>query len=160
MGLLNKIGLTCEKDVFDADPFGNLHALTRSGKVLDAVMRPFDTNLVMCVVGGDHAEALDRAGEEDAIEWALAALEEIYGSAVRDTFEDGVVTRWASDPWALGACAATTPGRNHLRARLAEPVGDRVFFAGEACVAKWATQRPAAHLSGLDTAREAARVVR
>lgn len=40
---------------------------------------------------------------------------------------------WASDPYARGAASFTPPGANPAdRATLAEPVGDRVFFAGEA----------------------------
>ena len=43
------------------------------------------------------------------------------------------VHRWGSDPFALGAYSFALPGYADCRATLAEPVDDRLFFAGEAC---------------------------
>ncbi len=84
----------------------------------------------------------------------------VVGAEARRAMVRGHVTRWAGDPWALGAYAAARPGFNHMRRRLAEPVADRLFFAGEACVPEWATQVAGAHLSGLDAAEELLAVVR
>ena len=40
---------------------------------------------------------------------------------------------WGIDPFALGAYSFALPGYADRRALLAEPVDDRLFFAGEAC---------------------------
>jgi monoamine oxidase len=42
------------------------------------------------------------------------------------------VTRWNHEPWTLGASSTAAPGSQSARAALAEPLRDRVFFAGEA----------------------------
>lgn len=44
-----------------------------------------------------------------------------------------IVTRWGSDPWSGGAVSFLPPGAGvGLRAALARPIGDRLFFVGEA----------------------------
>ena len=44
-----------------------------------------------------------------------------------------LVSRWGSDPWTLGAWSSIRPGGDPAaRQILAEPVGGRLFFAGEA----------------------------
>ena len=59
-----------------------------------------------------------------------------------------VITRFI-----LGDAAAKV-GRNDQRRVLRAPVDDRLFFAGEAMIPEWATQAPAAYLSGQMAARE------
>lgn len=65
-------------------------------------------------------------------------------------------SRWGADPFARGAfsfdAVGTTPD---LREKLAEPVGDRLFFAGEACDPDAAGTLAGARASGL---RQAAAV--
>jgi monoamine oxidase len=41
--------------------------------------------------------------------------------------------RWGIDPFARGSYSYALPGHADDRARLAAPVEDRIFFAGEAC---------------------------
>ena len=41
-------------------------------------------------------------------------------------------TSWGTDPLHLGAYSVLTPGGGEARAELAQPVDDRLFFAGEA----------------------------
>ena len=49
-------------------------------------------------------------------------------------------TDWVADPWSHGAWAVVAPGRFRDRDLLSRPLGDRVWFAGEANVrAMWGT---------------------
>ena len=41
--------------------------------------------------------------------------------------------RWGADPFARGSYSYALPGKAGCRAILAEPVDERLFFAGEAC---------------------------
>ena len=41
-------------------------------------------------------------------------------------------TRWNTEPWALGAFSAASPGGQGARKTLMEPLRDRIWFAGEA----------------------------
>ena len=57
----------------------------------------------------------------------------MYGSGFRANVRRTVESAWAADPWSRGAYSAALPGCAHLRTRLSEPLGERVYFAGEAC---------------------------
>lgn len=41
-------------------------------------------------------------------------------------------TSWRTDPWSMSSWSCAPPGAAGIRDQLAEPVGDKVFFAGEA----------------------------
>ena len=75
-------------------------------------------------------------------------------------FVKGHFTNWSADPFARGAYAYAEVGKNMLRKKIATPVDERLFFAGEACVPKWATQAPAAYLSGRSAAKKAGDAVK
>ena len=64
---------------------------------------------------------------------ALTALVHVFGSAVRKCLRAFATTSWSSDPDILGGYSCALAGRAHLRPLLAEPLGERLFFAGEAC---------------------------
>ena len=74
------------------------------------------------------------------------------GSAVRARFRRGHMTDWATNPLTRGAYSAARPGRQAARAVLALPLGERVFFAGEAVSQGYAALCTGAHLSGEATA--------
>lgn len=154
MGLLNKVVFEFDRDVFDEQELTNLHAINAKGQTVDGILRPYGSNVAILVVGGQLAWDLERAGDTACIEYGLSSLEEIYGAEIRNRVRQRAVTGWGLDPWAYGAYAAARPGYNYMRRQYAESVGDRVFFAGEACIPKWATQLPAAYLSGLEVAEE------
>jgi monoamine oxidase len=67
-----------------------------------------------------------------------------------------LVTSWGTDPFTLGAYSAVAVGGSPKDFdTLAEPVGDRLFFAGEATSRNYAGTVHGAYLSGL---REANRI--
>ena len=68
-----------------------------------------------------------------------------------------MASRWGKDPFALGSYSHLAVGaKSSDRKRLAEPVGDRLFFAGEATESDYPATVTGALLSGR---REAARVL-
>ena len=56
----------------------------------------------------------------------------VFGAGIRKHFTRAIVSAWDTDPWVLGAYAAVRPGHFGARDVLAQPVADRLFFAGEA----------------------------
>ncbi|MEM8936471.1 MAG: FAD-dependent oxidoreductase [Pseudomonadota bacterium] len=64
-------------------------------------------------------------------------------------------TNWSRDPFSLGSYSYVAKGakRSDIR-RLEKPIGDRIFFAGEAVFPNRNSTVHAAHESGLRTARE------
>jgi monoamine oxidase len=65
-------------------------------------------------------------------EFALGELAGLYGGEIRRRLAPLATTAWGRDPLSLGSYSYARPGHAGDRARLAEPVDDRLFFAGEA----------------------------
>jgi monoamine oxidase len=151
MGLLTKIALQ-----FDGERFGLGDSEFLTYVVPDEVPAeacyfltfPAGHNVVVGFVGGSFGWDLSAAGEAAAVDFALGAFAGMMGSAARTRFRKGHMTDWASNPLTLGAYSAARPGRHGARAVLAEPLGERVFFAGEALSEGYHALCSGAHLSG------------
>lgn len=63
------------------------------------------------------------------------------------------MTNWGGERWTRGAYAAARPGRAEARAVLARPVGERIWFAGEALAQGLMQTAAGARLSGEAAAR-------
>jgi monoamine oxidase len=96
-------------------------------------IRPFGWPLIEAYFGGACAAALEAHGEPAFFDFAVAELAGVLGSDFRKRVKPVRVHRWGADPYALGAYSFALPGYADRRAALAEPVDDRLFFAGEAC---------------------------
>jgi monoamine oxidase len=85
----------------------------------------YGTTLCTVEVGGKFGADLAAAGDPAMVAFALDC-------DLRKAVRKISATRWNYDPWTLGASSAAVPGGQWARAALAEPVRDRIFFAGEA----------------------------
>ncbi len=111
------------------------------------------TNLSFCEVGGAFAGDLESEGQAGMVDFALAELRKMLGSKVDDQFVKGHATAWSRNQLTLGSYASAEPGAQHLRKTLRTPVGERIWFAGEACSrSEWATVA-GAHKSGIEVAQ-------
>ena len=162
MGLLVKVALE-----FDGERFG-LGANNWLTYWVDNAMPaeacyyltfPFDFDLMIGFIGGRFGWDLSAEGPDAVVDFALGELVETLGSRARDHFVRGRATRWADNPWTLGAYAAATPGHYGARGELARPVADRIFFAGEAVAMPWVQLCGGAYLSGEAVAREVASAI-
>jgi monoamine oxidase len=111
--------------------------------------------MIEVFLGGAHARALEGEGPGAATAFAIEELVEIYGSGVRTRVHVLAETAWAADPFAGGSYSHALPGRAGDRARLAAPVDQRLFFAGEACSATAFSTAHGAWLTGQAAARAA-----
>jgi hypothetical protein len=107
------------------------------------------------LLGRDSARAIERWSEEQTAEWTLHVLQHVFGAQARmpAAIER---TAWDSDPFSRGWYSyipvGTTPADIEV---LAEPVCDRLLFAGEATYRHHWGCAHGAYASGL---REAARI--
>jgi microcystin degradation protein MlrC len=74
-------------------------------------------------------------GERAAVETMLDRLTAMLGPQVRAAFRGASVNGWATDPFSMGCYSHALPGQASARAKLAQPVGERIWFAGEATAA-------------------------
>jgi monoamine oxidase len=160
MGLLAKIPLQYAKAEFRYQAFQDVLRERPGKRDVYFLCWPFQLPLLVGFVGGDFAWELSAAGEEEAVEFGKNAVRSMFGSDADKYFVKGSFTKWASDPWALGAYAAATPGNASARAGLRRPLADRVFFAGEACAPRWTQTCGGAALSGVETAELVAKTVK
>ena len=114
---------------------------------------PFGFDIMIGFVGGRFGWQLSAEGTDAAVDFALSEVVKMVGSKARDHFVRGHLTGWANNPWTYGAYAAATPGHHSARANLAKPIGDRVFFAGEAVATPYYQICGGAYLSGEAVAR-------
>lgn len=155
MGLLLKIALQ-----FDGERFG----LNENDFLTYAVPNevpapatyfltwPTGADLAVGFAGGSFGWDLSRAGEAAAVDFALGQFADAVGARARRHFVRGSMSDWAANPLTLGAYSAARPGRHASRAVLGEPLGDRVFFAGEALGGRYTALVSGAYLSGRETA--------
>lgn len=133
LGEACKTALAFERNVFDrAQPFF-LGFAEGPHVALHFEIRPFGRDLAVAHLGGRWARAAEAAGAAAMVGLALEALVDVFGSDVRRRLRASATTAWIGDPDVLGGYSCALPGKAHLRPRLAEPVGERLFFAGEAC---------------------------
>jgi monoamine oxidase len=96
-------------------------------------IRPFGWPMIEAYFGGACAAELEAAGEAAFFDFAVAELVGVMGSDFAKRLKPIRVHRWGVDQYALGAYSFARPGYADRRAVLAEPIDDRLFFAGEAC---------------------------
>jgi monoamine oxidase len=95
--------------------------------------KPLGRPQIEAFFGGNLAAELEAGGDGAFFEFAVAELVGVFGSAFARRLKPIRIHRWGLDPFALGAYSYALPGYADCRATLAEPVDDRMFFAGEAC---------------------------
>lgn len=117
-------------------------------------LRPLGRPVIEAYFGGEHARALS-AEPGAATAFAIDELVAHYGADVRRQLQPLAETRWGADPWAMGAYSHALPGCAAARRALAEPVGGRLFFAGEATSTRSFSTAHGAWESGLRAADEA-----
>jgi monoamine oxidase len=132
LGLDDKLFIALDRaDGFDADVrvFGH----TDRAATAAYHFRPLGRPMIEAYFGGSCAVELEAAGDGAFFDFAVAELTHVFGSEFGRRLKPLRIHRWGLDPLALGSYSFALPGSADCRATLAEPVDDRLFFAGEAC---------------------------
>ena len=150
-GLLDKVVLRFDEPFWPEDPdtFG---LVGRDQPVSDLIngVRFAEVPLLVGLRGGSNALVREGYSDEQTIDEIAEAL------GAPDPV-GALVTRWAADPFARGSYSFLGVGSSPDDQRaLAEPVGDRLGFAGEATHVEFFATVHGAYLSGL---REAERIL-
>ncbi len=98
------------------------------------------TDLHMLEVAGSFGRELSAKGEPAMLDFAREWMGSLFGSGARGAITRARATRWNAEPYVLGAMSAAAPGHAEARSALVEPIGGRLWLAGEALHAtKWGT---------------------
>jgi monoamine oxidase len=162
MGVLNHITLQFGENFFGIGDDGYLaykidsHG-SSSPRGMLLMVNLSGSNLSYGDVGGEFARELEKEGVDGGIDFALGELRKIFGSKIDQHFIKGDVTCWASDPLFQGSFASAEPGAYRHRKILRESIGERIYFAGEACSEKYWSSVHGAYETGVRAAKDVER---
>lgn len=101
----------------------------------------------------DRGRAIEQMSEVQIVASAMQTLKTIFGAEIPSPI-DYQLTRWASDPFALGSYSFNRVGSTPtMRKDLAAAMGTAVSFAGEATEDNHFGTAHGAYMSGLRAAR-------
>ena len=113
-----------------------------------------DETIMTAFVTGDWARELHDEGEEGALEHGFQTLQRELGRELPRPLA-AVMVNWIDDPFALGGYSVAPPGAVNAREMLAQPLGERLFWAGEATAPNaWSSTVHGAYESGRRAAAE------
>lgn len=156
LGEAEKIAFAIEKGALDLPANSHVRYTHDTMEAVRFHVHPQGAPIVIAYAAGRFAAALEREGSAAMIAFAEERLTEIFGSGIRRALRGRATTHWISDPYIRGGYSCALPGRADARAVLSTAIGDRLFLAGEACVAHAYGTVHGAHESGVVAARLAA----
>jgi len=142
-----------EPEMFPVD--GHLFPRFDSADVGSYHLRPSGKRMVEAYFGGAMAHGLAQAGAAAMEDYAKQELAELLGSSFPRHLTLLASSSWATDAHALGSYSYAKPGFADMRAVLAAPVAERVFFAGEACSRARYSTAHGAFQTGYEAAEQA-----
>jgi monoamine oxidase len=132
LGLADKLYLSLDNATEfneESRAFGNMTRVATAAYHF----RPYGRPEIEAYFGGALAAELEAGSPGSFLDFALSELTAIYGADFARRVKPIGEHRWGIDPFARGSYSYALPGHADDRARLAAPVEDRIFFAGEAC---------------------------
>ena len=151
LGLADKLFLALEgANEFETDT----RAFGRIDRSATATyqFRPLGRPLIEVYFGGRLPAELEAEGESAFFAFAVSELTGLFGGDFARRVKPLHMHCWGADPFARGSYSYALPGRADCRGKLAAPVNDRLFFAGEACSAIDFSTAHGGYLSGVAAA--------
>ncbi|MBV9863356.1 MAG: FAD-dependent oxidoreductase [Alphaproteobacteria bacterium] len=157
LGLADKLFLGFDGRLPGIEDDAHLVGSTHRRETMSYQVRPFGRPLIQCFFGGDFAAAMERDGMAGMAAFAAEELSRLFGAEIRRRLSPLAASAWRGDAFARGSYSYARPGHADDRARLAEPVDERLFFAGEACSAYFFSTAHGAFETGVAAAEAALR---
>jgi len=158
MGVLNKCFLRFARTFWPTDVDWIERVPERRGEWTEWVSfaRPTGKPVLLGFNAADFGRQIESSSDTQIVAGAMRALRGIYGDAIPMPLGQQI-TRWASDPFALGSYSFNAVGVDpKMRDDLAASIDKRIYFAGEASHRKHFATTHGAYLTGLRAARELA----
>jgi len=155
LGVDNKLYFALDGDWPEIDRDWQVFGSTERTRTAAYQLKPLGQPLVEMFTGGELARDLEHAGEAAMAAFALGELAGVFGNRIRTCLKPLAASAWASDSYARGSYSYALPGHAGDRAVWAEPIGEQIFFAGEAASPHDFSTTHGAYLSGLAAAERA-----
>jgi monoamine oxidase len=137
-----------------------LHGRTDTADTASYGFRPLGMPVVEAFFGGDVAGRLTAEGPRALTTFAIDELAAVFGSSLRTRLAPAAESGWSVDPLIRGAYSHARVGHAGARTVLAEPVDNRLFFAGEACSPHAFSTAHGAYETGVGAAEAAMAVLK
>lgn len=118
-------------------------------------IQPFGRPLVIAELAGSYMPDLLAEGSRGLVDAAIRAMIDVFGHDIRRKVLEAAATEWTTDPDTLGAYSYARPGRAAARPILSQPIGERIFLAGEAASVDAFSTCHGAYQSGTEAANRA-----
>lgn len=159
LGSDNKVVLQIDRTALGIDEHCSIRIPYPGAPWFNVQTLPFGRDLVSIYMGGPLSAELEAAGPDAAIEVGRQAMIDAFGTRLAGRIGKSAASSWGTEPTILGAYGAARPGEADLRADLAVPVEDRIFFCGEATHPHFFSTCHGAWMSGERAAAEAIAVL-
>jgi monoamine oxidase len=163
MGALNKLVLKFPKQFWPSQPHIMAYV---NGNIPDRYVEFFNWQkyiqqpILVAMFSGNFARSLSQMPKSEAIKNIMSDLQAMFGKDI-PLPNATLLTQWHNDPFAYGSYSTFSFNANIQDCdRLAEPIGERVFFAGEATNGKYLGTVHGALLSGKREANRIAKIVK
>ncbi len=156
MGVLNKCYLRFPQVFWPAEADWLEYIAPRPGEWVDwlSLARPTSQPVLLGFNAADFGRASESWSDTQLVDSAMQTLRTIFGQRIPEP-ESFQLTRWASDPFSLGSYSFNAVGSTPaMRDHLAQPVDNRLFFAGEATQRDYFGTVHGAYLSGQRAAKQ------
>ncbi|WP_337267153.1 flavin monoamine oxidase family protein [Oryzifoliimicrobium ureilyticus] len=131
LGLADKLFLELDGN-HGLEPETHLLGNPHNAQTGSYYIRPFGRSMIEGFFGGNGAVIIEQAGLVEAFSFALDELTSLLGHNIRRHLRPLYASAWCRTDWVLGSYSHALPGHAAARQVLAEPVSERLFFAGEA----------------------------
>jgi monoamine oxidase len=152
-GVVDKIGIA-----FSSDIFGDVAANTMVTQHLDtdriglALTKMAGAPMMNLIVADDQARELEAGGEAAIDAYAHEFVTDTFGAEAAAAIDRTISSAWGKDPLVMGSYSAARVGKVGARATLAEPIDNRLYFAGEAISTNAHSSLHGAYLTGQSAA--------
>ena len=155
MGILNRTCLLFDDAFWDTDVEWIGYAGQQPGRWSETLnLYPYLRQPVLAMFNhGSFGAGIEQHSDSELAVRAVETLEAIFGDVPEP--RDAVSTRWGSDPWTRGSYSYLPVGVEfEIYREMSRPVGERLFFAGEATHSRFPSTVHGALLSGRRAARQ------
>jgi monoamine oxidase len=156
MGVFNKIFLKFDSVFWDQEDelIGYMGSQDEDWPEIVNFHRIAGLPVLLAFSAGTAGEKNELRTNAELVECLMACLRKMYGQNIPEPVGH-LVTRWNQDPFSLGSYSYVPVGsKQSLRRQIGTPVGNRIFFAGEATSQFFPATVHGAFLSGVRAAYE------
>lgn len=132
LGSYDRIALELAGNPLGLEPDDLVFEMASSNRTAALLGRVSGTSLCFVDVAGKFGASLATQGDKAMVAFATDWLGEMFGAEIKKSIKRTHATNWTKEPWVMGAMSVARLNGQPSRRALMEPIGNRIYFAGEA----------------------------